>query len=321
MKTLIWIWSAVVGLVAGHILITSSDPDLGALNVEGFYADPDIRLYDGTFWIFPTISIEFADQTYFDAFSSTDLTTWTKHPSIVTASDFTWARDNFWAPASVFRNGQYYFYFSANGLRTLEETAGLGVAVASEPGGPYTDALGERLISEVINDANPMDADIFIDEDGQVYFYYGGTNVNVALLNDDMISFRELPTEQGGGTFKNITPASTFTEGAEVFKRNGIYYMMWSENGYGDPTYQVAYGMASSPFGPFEPKGAVLQQDPAVAVATGHNSVVNLPGTDTWYIAYHRRPLTETAANSRVLAIDEMFFNDDGTIQPIQITS
>lgn len=316
-----WAWSVVVSVAAAHIPRQSTAPDLGALDIQGFYADPDIRLYDGTYWIFPTTSIDFSDQTFFDAFSSTDLATWTKHPNLITASDFTWARDNFWAPASVSRNGRYYFYFSANGLRTLEETAGLGVAVADSPGGPYQDALGKRLIDSVINNANPMDAEIFVDDDDQVYFYYGGTAVNVALLNDDMISFKTLPEEQGGGTFKNITPATTFVEGTDVFKRNGIYYMMWSENGYGDPTYQVAYGMSQSPFGPFDPQGVVLQQDSAVAVATGHNSVLNIPGTDTWYIAYHRRPLTETAANSRVLAIDQMFFNENGTIKPIKMTS
>lgn len=314
-------FSLGASVTAARVLVQSITPDLGALSIQGFYADPEIRLYDGTYWIFPTTSIDFVNQTFFDAFSSTDLATWTKHPNFITASNFTWARDNFWAPASVSRNGRYYFYFSANGLRTLEETAGLGVAVADSPQGPYQDALGERLIDSVINDANPMDPDIFVDDDDQVYFYYGGTAVNVALLADDMLSFQTLPAEQGGGTFKNVTPATTFVEGVEVFKRNGTYYMMWSENGYGDPTYQVAYGMSPSPFGPFAPQGVVLQQDAAVAVATGHNSVLNLPGTDTWYVAYHRRPLTETAANSRVLAIDEMFFNEDGTIQPIQITA
>lgn len=98
----------------------------------GFYADPEIRIYDDTFWIFPTTSIAFEDQTYFDAFSSPDLVTWTKHPDIFTASG--WARDNFWAPTSWRgQDGRYYFYFSANGLRSQHEDAGLGVLVADRP--------------------------------------------------------------------------------------------------------------------------------------------------------------------------------------------
>lgn len=98
----------------------------------GFYADPEIRIYDNTFWIFPTTSIAFEDQTYLDAFSSPDLVTWTKHSNIFTASG--WARDNFWAP-TLWRgqDGKYYFYFSANGLRSQHDDAGLGVLVADRP--------------------------------------------------------------------------------------------------------------------------------------------------------------------------------------------
>lgn len=100
----------------------------------GFYADPEIRIYDDTFWVFPTTSIAFADQTYFDAFSSPDLVNWTRHPNFFTAGSSPWARDNFWAPTSFKgADGRYYFYFSANGLRSQHEDAGLGVAVADRP--------------------------------------------------------------------------------------------------------------------------------------------------------------------------------------------
>lgn len=98
----------------------------------GFYADPEIRIYDDKFWIFPTTSMAFEDQTYFDAFSSPDLANWTKHPKIFMASG--WARDNFWAPTSwKGKDGKYYFYFSANGLRSQHNDAGLGVLVADRP--------------------------------------------------------------------------------------------------------------------------------------------------------------------------------------------
>lgn len=307
-------FASVISLAAAQATFDYATAPAGNPVFDGFYADPEIRIYNNTFWVFPTVSIAFEDQKWFDAFSSPDLVHWTKHPEILRAGeDVSWARDNMWAPTSLEQNGKYWFYFSANGLRTLNDRAGLGVAVADSPGGPYVDALdGQRLISELENNANPMDPDIFVDDDGQTYFYYGGTAVNVALLNTtDMVSFLT--------PFKDVTPAPTFVEATKVFKRNGIYYMMWSENGYGDPTYQAAYATANSPLGPFTPRGVVLQQDPAVAVATGHNSVLNIPGTDVWYIVYHRRPLNEQDANSRTVALDRMYFNADGTIQPIRL--
>jgi hypothetical protein len=82
----------------------------------------------------------------------------------------------------------------------------------------------------------------------------------------------------------------------------------------------VAYAIADSPAGPFKRIGKILQQDTAVATGAGHHSVINVPGTDRWYIVYHRRPLTETAANNRVLCIDEMHFDENGFIIPVKIT-
>lgn len=287
---------------------------------DGWYADPEVRIYNDTYWIFPTTSVPSSNQSSFDAWSSPDLATWTKHSNILSLTHIDWAHDQFWAPASIFRNGQYYLYFSANGLRTVSENAGIGVAVANAPEGPYTDALGKRLIDSIINNANPMDPDVFIDEDDTIYFYYGGTAVNVAMLNKDMVSFHQLPNEAKGTVFTDITPTSKFVEGTKVFKRQGIYYMMWSENGYGDPTYQVSYGMSDSPLGPFVVRGVILQQKRKVAVATGHNSVLNIPGTDDWYIFYHRRARKEKDVNKRTLAYDRMYFHADGTIEPIKIT-
>lgn len=162
-----------------------------------------------------------------------------------------------------------------------------------------------------------MDADIFRDTDGTLYFYFGGTTANVALLAPSMVSFLPFPDNS---TFKNITPSASYVEGVKVFKRNETYYMMWSENGYGEPTYQVAYGRSASPLGPFGREGVVLSQRDGAAVATGHNSVLQLPGTDVWYVVYHRRQAGMTAANDRVIAMDILLFDDEGRIQNIVIT-
>src|SRR3546814_4046453 len=91
---------------------------------------------------------------------------------------------------------------------------------------------------------------------------------------------------------------------------------MWSEGGWTGPDYSVAYAMGPSPTGPFKPMGKILQQDFKIARGAGHHSVVNVPGTDDWYIAYHRRPRDEDAGERRQLAIDRMVFNAAGTIAP-----
>ena len=95
---------------------------------------------------------------------------------------------------------------------------------------------------------------------------------------------------------------------------------MWSEGGWGGPHYRVAYAIADSPFGPFERKGVILQQDPEVATGAGHHSVIYNKKSDKYYIVYHRRPLGSNYHNNRVTCIDEMHFAPNGDILPVKMT-
>lgn len=95
---------------------------------------------------------------------------------------------------------------------------------------------------------------------------------------------------------------------------------MWSEGGWGNPDYRVAYSISDSPLGPFERIGTILEQDPAVATSAGHHSVIHNPKNDDWYIVYHRRPLTETHRDHRVTCIDKMEFDEQGLITLVKMT-
>ncbi|MCC8246356.1 family 43 glycosylhydrolase [Saccharothrix luteola] len=281
---------------------------------DGWYADPDTIVHGDTYWVYPTTSKAYAEQTYLDAFSSTDLVHWTKHRDVLTTAAVSWARYALWAPAPIARNGRYYLYFAANDIQADSALGGIGVAVADHPAGPYRDAIGRPLIGRFHHGAQPIDQDVFIDDDGQAYLYYGGWgHANVVKLNPDMVS---LGTFADGSTYREITP-SGYVEGPQMFKRAGKYYLMWSEGGWTGPDYSVSYAMADSPTGPFTKLDKVLAQDPAVARGSGHNAVLNVPGTDIWYIVYHRRPLSETDGNHRQLAYDRMHFNADGTIRRV----
>ncbi|KAI1264274.1 carbohydrate-binding module family 66 protein [Xylariaceae sp. FL1019] len=288
--------------------------------VDGWYADPDSEYYDGKYWVFPTASYDYDEQTYLDAFSSTDLINWEKHPNVLTTSDVSWATRAVWAPAPISRNGKYYLYFAANDIQEGEPEEGLiggiGVGVADKPEGPYIDAIGRPLIGEYFNGAQPIDQDVFIDDDGQAYIFYGGhSHCNMAKLNEDMISIGEF---SNGSSYVEITPEN-YVEGPQMLKRNGKYYLFWSEGTWTGPDYSVSYAMSDSITGPFKKVAKILEQDSAVAKGSGHNGVIKVPGADIYYIIYHRRPLSETDGNHRELAYDRMYFNDDGTIAPINM--
>ncbi|GLX66699.1 glycoside hydrolase family 43 protein [Paenibacillus glycanilyticus] len=283
----------------------------------GWYADPEARIFEGQYWIYPTYSAKYEEQLFFDAFYSDDLVNWTKAERILDSKDFEWAHKAVWAPSPIEINGKYYIYFSANDIQSNEEFGGIGVGVSDRPEGPFRDAIGRPLIDQFHFGAQPIDPHVYQDEDGQVYLYYGGWgHCNVVRLGEDMISL--LPFEDGS-IYREITPKG-YVEGPCMIKRNGQYVFMWAEGGWGGPDYRVAYALADSPIGPFERIDTILQQDPEVATGAGHHGYLQIPGTDEYYIVYHRRPLSETAANHRVVCIDSLEFNEDNTIRPVKIS-
>jgi beta-xylosidase len=309
---------------------------------DGWYADPEGIIFGDEYWIYPTMSgvygkpdkpsklspqqieaqkktinKQYLEQTYLDAFSSKDLVNWKKHPHVLDIKDVKWAAFSLWAPSIIKANNQYYLFFGANDIQSDDEYGGIGVAVSKKPGGPFKDALGKPLIGKFYNGAQPIDQFVFRDDDGQVYMYYGGwRHCNVGKMNPDLLDFQPF---DDGETFKEVTPEN-YVEGPFMFKRNGKYYFMWSEGGWGGPNYSVAYAIADSPLGPFNRIGKILQQDPEVATGAGHHSIIQIPDTNDYYIVYHRRPLTETSAAHRVTCIDRMYFDENGKILPVKIT-
>lgn len=256
-------------------------------------------------------------QLFFDCFSSADLVKWTKHERILDSTRIKWAKRAMWAPSIICKDGRYFLFFGANDIQNDEHLGGIGIAVADRPQGPYSDYLGRPLIDKFHNGAQPIDQFVFKDVDGTYYLIYGGwKHCNIAKLNQDFDGF--VPFEDGK-IFMEITPAG-YVEGPVMFMRNGKYYFMWSEGGWGGPNYSVAYAMADSVLGPFKRIAKVLQLDPNVATGAGHHSVIHEKTSEQWYAVYHRRPLGETDANHRVTCIDKMEFNEDGRIKPIVIT-
>lgn len=333
-----------IGIVGVPAIASAARP-AGNPVVPGWYADPELHIFEGRYWLYPTISADgsgpmprhpfsrdqirergaphiwapFLHQTSLDAFSSPDLVTWTRHPGIVDVERVEWAAYAMWAPSVLHHKGRYYLFFGANDIKTDAQPGGIGVAVSDRPGGPFRDLIGKPLISTIVNGAQPIDQMAFRDDDGSLYLYYGGwKHCNVVRLNDDVTGLLPFPD---GQMFRAITPSPDYVEGPFMLKRKGIYYLMWSEGEWTGPDYCVAYATGRSPIGPFTPRGKILQQDPGVARGAGHHSVINLPGTDDWIIAYHRRPLDTDNGNHRQLALEHLHFRADGSIAPVRITS
>lgn len=291
--------------------------------LQGYYADPEV-LYShktGKYYIYPTSDgYHNWNGHYFKTFSSTDLKTWTDEGVIF---DFTknliWAEKNAWAPTIIEKeiNGKhkYFYYYSA--------AKKIGVAVSDDPTGPFVDPLDKPLIDYKPDDrrgGQEIDPDVFHDPvSGKDYLYWGCGYLAVAELNKDMTSIKK-------ETIKVMTPDRTFTEGAEVFFREGIYYFLWSENDTRNEDYRVRYATASSPTGPLTiPRNnLILSKRPEKGIyGTGHNSILKVNNKDEWYIIYHRfrRPnaikMGWSAGYHREVCMDKLEFNDDGSIKVV----
>ena len=296
--------------------------------VDGWYADPEGIVFGNKYWIFPTFSAKYEDQVFLDAFSSKDLLHWEKHNRVLDTSVIKWAKQAMWAPSIIEKNQRYYLFFSANDLQRpggpyWEEKdldnhyGGIGVAVADSPEGPYQDHLGVPLINEFHNNAQPIDQFVYKDVDGTYYMFYGGwRHCNIAMLNDDFTDFVPWSSNK---LFKEITPEG-YVEGPFVFRRKNSYYFMWSEGSWGNDNYKVAYAMADKVTGPYKRIGTILESDKNIATGAGHNSVINKPNTDQWYIVYHRRPIPNKGRDHRVICIDKLEFNQDDTIEQVKMT-
>lgn len=316
-----------VGVMAWTVAVQAANPLF-----DGWYADPQIRRFGERYWIYPTCSTNFTEQTQFDCFSSDDLKTWTRHERILSTNEIVWARGCLWAPDAQEKDGKYYLFFSANNAYPvggrqvdaepqaepgLAKYGGIGVAVADRPEGPYRDLLGKPLIDRFWNGAQPIDQYVFC-YGGDWYMVYGGWHkCNLVRLSPD---FKSLVPFDDGRLWRPFTPEG-YAEGSVLFERKGIWYFMYSFGSWEDETYGVRYSTADTPFGPFVYRGCVLSSQRPLATGAGHHSVICLPGTDDWYICYHRRPIPNASPHHRVTCLDRMFFNADGTISPVVMTA
>jgi hypothetical protein len=111
-------------------------------------------------------------------------------------------------------------------------------------------------------------------------------------------------------TAQNITGLVDFREGLFINYRKGLYHLTYSIDDTGSENYRVGYATSTSITGTWTYHGVVLQKDVSQSIlATGHNSIINVPGTDKWYMAYHRFAIPGGDGTHREVTIDKVTFD------------
>jgi beta-xylosidase len=268
-----------------------------------FHADPSARVIGGKLYLYPSHDApgarDWSRMVDWHVFSSDDLAQWTDHGIAFSLKDVTWADKEAWAPDAIGRNGKFYFYFPAGGQ--------IGVAVSDSPAGPFKDALGQPLIKK--REAGiryVIDPNVFIDDDGQAYLYFGGgRQIAVVKLKEDMVT-RDGPIQ--------VLAMPEFYEGVWIHKRNGIYYASYPTRPEtrGSQANVMVYSMAKSPLGPWEYKGSILDN----RSGNVHGSIVEFKGQ--WYLFYH---VAGPSTWERRVCVEPLSYNPDGTIKPVQMSA
>ena len=311
-----------------------------------YTADPAVIVVDDTVYLYTTHdeqSLDGNDYRMYDyrLWTSHDLNRWENKGAVLRYSDFAWARGdektgNAYAHHVIHRKNksgkaEYYFFATVEGGQTAGQFGfAIGVAVADSPHGPFSDPRGMPLI--LLEDTaqyydhswRNIDPAVFIDDDGKAYLYWGNKQLWWVELESNLTHLKgERYTLDAAGKMHNrdlskvqihtVDTLPNFEEGPHLSKHNGIYYLVYAA---GFPE-SLAYATSHSATGPWTYQGIIME--PLPNTTTIHPAMFDFNGKT--YLAYHSADLPGGSSYRRSVCLDRVYFNDDGTIQPIVRTA
>jgi Glycosyl hydrolases family 43 len=311
--------------------------------VPGIYtADPSAHVFNGRIFIYPSHDIDagvpaddlgshFAMRDYHVFSMDTIGAKVTDHGVALDIAKVPWAGRQMWAPDAAEKGGKYYLYFP---VKDKQDVFRIGVAIGSQPAGPFT------AQPQPIKGSYSIDPCVFKDSDGEHYMYFGGIwggqlqrwatgtynpkdvypsgdrpalTAKVARLGEDMISLAEAPEDvvlqdESGKPLTAGDNGRRFFEASWLHKYGNTYYFSYST---GD-THNIMYATGTSPYGPFKVRGKILEP---VLGWTSHHSIVEFKGK--WYLFYHDAQLSGGQTHLRNIKVTELKYRADGTIETV----
>jgi len=294
------------------LLISFSGFSQNPIVPAGVYmADPTAKVWDdGRLYIYGSVdeSIDYYCSHKYHVLSTTDLTSWALHEnsfSSLGADDRVGYSDALlFAPDCQVKGDTFYLYYCQPDPDHAE-----GVAASTSPTGPF-----EMATAIDVGEHNQIDPCLFMDDDGQGYYIWGQFTAKMAKMDPGM---RTLDTTSVRDSV--ITEwEHFFHEGAHMVKRNGIYYLLYAHLGRADMPTCIGYSTSTSPMGPFKYGGVIVDNDHSdPGNWNNHGSIMEFNGQ--WYVFYHRA--THNSQMMRKACIEPIFFNGDGSINEVEMTS
>jgi hypothetical protein len=232
----------------------------------GDFPDPDVMLYDGTYYGFATQNFAAPDQTInIQESTSTDGVNWTSSTTDALPNLPSWAEEgDTWAPSVAYDAVDNLFVMYYTATQASNDDQCIGMATSSTPEGPYVDSSSAPVICQdaVIDGINDnfggsIDPDIFTDN-GLSYLIWksDGNHIGIdtyiwsAPLSSNLMSLTGTPTaildgEQGQDW------AAGIIEGPDMVDVGGTDYLFYSGNDEGSANYAIGYAICTE--GPLVP--------------------------------------------------------------------
>lgn len=252
-------------------------------------------------------------------YSTSDMKTWTDHGSVFRPGNFAWADTitpkvgTAWAAQAIEKNGKYYYFVTCQGQAPYSGYC-VGVAVSDSPTGPFKDAIGKPLICDTMTVNGPrgwwndIDPTILIDGEDN-WLCWGNGTCFMAKLNPNMIELADSIM---------IVDVPKYTEGPWLHKKDSIYYLTYAS--HGNMQEAIDYATSNSIFGPWTPQGQLTGE--AENSFTIHPGIIEFNGK--WLLFYHNATLSIDGINGaigrRSVCVDEIKYNEDGTMQFVNQT-
>ncbi len=221
-----------------------------------------------------------------------------------------------WAPSLSYCDGLFYMVYTVVRTRfgPFKDLKNY-VVTAESISGPWLDP--------VFLNASGFDPSLFHDDDGRKWV----ANVQWDYRKDKarfggiLLQEYDAVEKKMIGPQKMILQKEILIEGPNLYKRNGMYYLMLAQGGTGWP-HSIAMARSEHIEGPYEldPQEVVLtsKHDPSLELQkAGHGELVQTPDGQ-WYLTHLcSRPIGENrrCILGRETAIQKCFWNDAGWLR------
>ncbi len=229
-----------------------------------------------------------------------------------------------WAPSIEYNpcTQKYYLMYSI--------ASNTFVGMSDHPLGPWEDANAAAPGKYLYKG---YDGQFFVDDDNEMYIVTDAWHFKIMKFKFDPTGrmyfdnedprFAKKDSNEFAGEYHyaQIEEIKNAFEASLIYKKNNVYYLMWSF--HGSENYNVRYAVSENITGPYREINQsmsmpiLMRDDSNQILGPGHHSMFDYDGKT--FIAYHRQhyPFVDS---KRQTCIEEVFFNTDGSIQPIKPT-